>query len=267
MRKIFFITILIIACQNLRAQDLQQIRDSIVTEAKQLYRSEMASWYGTDIFLEKYSNKENIGGYLSYADGDLTRCIFFSKSEMPRVIGTMTFDQSLSVKSATADLSERDFNATENELYKIRLAAYNILNSRDEFFKYYKNTSLNVIPIIINGEKRAYVLTGTNQTGLVLFGNDYLLQFDSNNQLTNKRKFHNSLIEMKVEDQAGKKKVVGAVHNHLPQFSPFISATDICTLMLYSPMTPWETYVVVSGTYMSTWNCKSNSLAIIPMGK
>src|SRR5689334_3348594 len=133
MRKLFFLCILNLGLYSLSAQDLQKISDSIVTEAKHLYRSEMASWYGTDIFLEKYSNQENIGGYLSYADGEFTKCIFFSKSETPKVIGTMTFDQSLSVKTATADLTERDFNPTENTLYQIRLATHKIINSKDGF--------------------------------------------------------------------------------------------------------------------------------------
>jgi len=35
----------------------------IVDEGKRLYRSEMASWYGTDLFLERYKDRANIGGY------------------------------------------------------------------------------------------------------------------------------------------------------------------------------------------------------------
>lgn len=37
----------------------------IVAEGKLLYRTEMASWYGTDLFWENYKNRENIGGYFS----------------------------------------------------------------------------------------------------------------------------------------------------------------------------------------------------------
>ncbi len=52
----------------------------IVEEGKRLYRSEMASWYGTDLFLEKYDTHENIGGYFSYTENDISKCIFFSLS-------------------------------------------------------------------------------------------------------------------------------------------------------------------------------------------
>jgi hypothetical protein len=63
----------------------------IVAEGKLLYRLEMASWYGTDLFLENYKKRENIGGYFSYSDNDISNCIFFSKSDNPKVIGTISF--------------------------------------------------------------------------------------------------------------------------------------------------------------------------------
>ncbi|MEO6903332.1 MAG: hypothetical protein ABI315_09275 [Bacteroidia bacterium] len=49
----------------------------IVEEGKLLYKSEMPSWYGTDLFLESYKNKDNIGGYFSYVDNGIAKCIFF----------------------------------------------------------------------------------------------------------------------------------------------------------------------------------------------
>lgn len=55
--------------------------DSIVEEGKRLYKSEMASWYGTDVFLEQFKAREKIGGYFSYSDNDVNKCIFFSKEE------------------------------------------------------------------------------------------------------------------------------------------------------------------------------------------
>ena len=35
----------------------------VVEEGIRLYKSEMASWHGTDLFLERYKDRENIGGY------------------------------------------------------------------------------------------------------------------------------------------------------------------------------------------------------------
>ncbi|MBK8496279.1 MAG: hypothetical protein IPL50_15680 [Chitinophagaceae bacterium] len=53
----------------------------IVDEGKRLYRSEMASWYGTDVFLEVYKDQSNIGGYFSYEDAGNYKCISLKKTE------------------------------------------------------------------------------------------------------------------------------------------------------------------------------------------
>ena len=57
---------------------------------------------------------------------------------------------------------------------------------------------------------------------------------------------------------------VGGVHTHLPGFSDFITATDICTLRLYQYMTKWKQHIVVSERYTTMYNCENNSLIIIP---
>jgi len=88
----------------------------IVAEGKLLYKSEMASWYGTDLFLEKYKDRSAIGGYFSYQDQDLSKCIFFSRTERPRVIGTISFDSTHNLQTAIVDMSERDFSKTEQDL-------------------------------------------------------------------------------------------------------------------------------------------------------
>ncbi|MGV8914083.1 MAG: hypothetical protein ACOH1X_01405 [Kaistella sp.] len=62
---------------SISAQDLQKIAKEITDEGITLYRIEVASWYGTDMFLENYNNKENIAGYVSYIDNGVPKCVFF----------------------------------------------------------------------------------------------------------------------------------------------------------------------------------------------
>lgn len=238
----------------------------IVTEGKLLYKSEMASWYGTDLFLEKYTNRENIGGYFSYTDKDKTaKCIFFSKSETPKVIGTISFDSTYNISTAITDLKEREFSTNENNLYKIRKIAAKEITS-DTLFKSYKNTNLNLIPLITKTEKKVYVLTGPTQHGVVIFGNDYLLTFDENNKLLNKKQLHKNIIPIYYsnEEKDGQK-VEGAMHNHLPETGEFITATDICTLMLYEKFAKWKTHNVVSKEYLNIWNCETDELTVLEM--
>ncbi|WP_236709493.1 hypothetical protein [Elizabethkingia ursingii] len=62
MRKLYLLIFIILSFLG-TAQDLETIAKEIKEEGIKLYRSEMASWYGTDVFLANYKNQENIGGY------------------------------------------------------------------------------------------------------------------------------------------------------------------------------------------------------------
>ena len=109
MNKTFTIILILLAATVFGQRNPTEEAQPIVAEGKLLYKSEMASWYGTDLFLENYKNKENIGVYFSYTDKDISKCIFFSKSDTPKVIGTISFDSTYNLKSAMTDLSEREF--------------------------------------------------------------------------------------------------------------------------------------------------------------
>lgn len=240
--------------------------EPIVAEGKLLYKSEMASWYGTDLFVENYKNRQNIGGYFSYTENEISKCVFFSKSDNPKVIGTISFDDTYNVKTAKIDLTERDFTKYENDIYQIRKLALTEINADKALFKNYENSNLNLIPLIDGKEKKIYVLTGPNKSGVVLFGNDYLLTFDKDNQLMLKKQLHKNLIPINYggKDKDGKPFVSEeAMHSHLPETGDFITATDICTLMLYGRFAKWKTHTVVSKKYLNIWNCTTNELTVI----
>ena len=170
------------------------IGDSIKMEGQRLYKSEMASWYGTDVFLEKFKDKAGlIGGYFSYTKGDITHCIFFSNAEEPQVLATISFDSTYSPSTAKTDTVARTFDNYEKDIYAIRKQALNIINS-DDLFKTYQNTSLNLIPLINEHSRKVYVLTGPKTNGVVLIGNDYLLTFDNANRLLTKKSLHKNII-------------------------------------------------------------------------
>ncbi|MBN9294693.1 MAG: hypothetical protein J0G96_12015 [Flavobacteriia bacterium] len=237
---------------------------SIVAEGKLLYKSEMASWYGTDLFLEKYEDRANIGGYFSYTENDLAKCIFFSKSDTPKVIGTISFNSSYDLKKAKTDLSERDFTDKEYDLYQIRKIVLEELRS-DTLFKFYKNTNPNIIPLINEQEKKVYILTGPQESGVVIFGNDYLLTFDKDNKLLTKKQLHKNIIPIYYGNEKGEQ-VEGSMHNHLPETGDFITATDICTLMLYEKFAKWKSHNVVSQKYLNIWDCETDQLTVVPIG-
>jgi hypothetical protein len=265
MKKVLTLILTLITLSVSGQKNPTEEAQPIVTEGKLLYKSEMASWYGTDLFLENYKNRDNIGGYFSYTDQPTSKCIFFSRSDNPKVIGSILFDSTYNIKTAIMDLSEREFTEHENNLYVIRKIALSEVNS-DTLFKTYKNTNLNFIPLIYDNQRKVYILTGPKQNGVVIFGNDYLLTFDKDNKLISKRQLHKNIIPIYYggKEEEGKQ-IEGSIHSHLPETGDFITATDICTLMLYEKFAKWKTHNVVSKKYLNIWNCETDQLTVITM--
>lgn len=259
----------ITAAQVIDDARIALIADSITTEGKALALSEMASWYGTDVFLEKCKSRvPRAGGYLSYQTATGVNNIFFSKDEKPVVLATMSFTSpDISANGCKVDSTERKLTGTEAELYAIRkVAMAALIANKDSIFRFYTNTGTNPIPITLNGQKRVYFLTSPKSNDQVIFGNDYLLTLDKDNHIISTKKLHNNIITINTKPAPGDTShaiQVAGVHNHLGNTSPFITATDICTAILYHNTTTWKQYYVLSPTYVSIWDYQKASLTII----
>ncbi|WP_316791557.1 hypothetical protein [Pedobacter frigoris] len=255
--------LIFIFCLNLTAksQDLDEKTASIIAEGRLLYHSEMASWYGTDVLQARFKSKAaGAGGYFSYSDGEQNKCVFFDRKEIPAPLITFIFDASYNVNSVKVDTSQRNFTPTELELFTIRQAALRAIKT-DTIFKMYNNTNLNVIPLVSNEDKKVYVLTAPTINGVVVFGNDYLLNFDRSSQLLNIKRLHKNIIPVNYTGELAE-----TTHSHLPETGDFITATDICTLMLYGKTANWKNHIVVSEKYASIWDCQKQSLTVITRG-
>ncbi len=263
MKKTLAIILLCILSSTSFAQELPKELENIITEGKLLYRSERASWIGTDLFLERYTNKDNIGGYFSYFDDDKTKCVFFSKADNPKVIGTMTFDSTFNMNTVDVNMQERDFVKKELESYEIRQLAFQVIYS-DTIFKTYNNTSLNVIPLITETSKKVYVLTGPQANDVVIFGNDYLISFNEENKPTRAKMLHKNIIPIyNKESKSAPGEALSTMHSHSEETGEYITPTDICTLMLYEKYANWKTHIVVSQKYLNIWDCNTNELTLL----
>lgn len=254
--------VLVLLCVVVKGQDLNAMRQKVVAEGKKLYKSEMASWYGTDLFFHDYTNKSNVGGYFSYTEGAENKCVFFSRASQPRVIGTIVFDDSFDTKKAMVYLEERDLTAVEHKLFLIRQGAIEEVRRDTSLFKYYQGMNLNFVPLLGEKENKVYVLTGPTEHGIVVFGNDYLLTFDKKNQLKSKKALHKNIIPIAYNPE---EKGQTTLHNHLHETGDLMTATDICTLMLYGKFTGWKQHNVVSEKYLNVWNFETEDLYVIPM--
>lgn len=242
------------------AQDLKVRAKEIQEEGIELYRSEMASWYGTDVLKANYDKMENVVGYFSYIDGGVPKCIFFSKNN--KVLATVAFPANYNPRDAKLDLIERDFTTRELDYFTIRQNANEQVKT-DTIFKHYNNTSMNLIPIITKDNvKRVYAVTGPSVDNIVVFGNDYLISFNDKNEVKNVEKLHKGIIIQSMKDEKVENTISG-LHSHVLENWQTITPTDICTLMLYYKFTNWEEYFIVSKDFVSMWRNKTNNLVIM----
>jgi len=258
MKKVLLLLAFTLLTLPVLSQEKQ--KQQILAEAYLLYNSEKASWNGTDIFLQKFPNKRNsMGGYFSYSEDKTHTCVFFDRAPEPKILATIKFDNSFLPETAIIDTIARSFTTKENDLYVIRKKALEVAGN-DNFFKMYENTSLNMIPIIVKNEKKVYMLTGPSKSGVVIFGNDYLLEFDKKNNIKSKKALHKNIISIPYTNNPEE---TGAMHSHTKETGDLITATDICTLLLYAPYTQWETYYVMSDSNVSIWDCHKEILLVL----
>ncbi len=240
-----------------------QNKDEILAEAWLLYNSEKASWSGTDMVQQYYPEKLNkLGGYFSYTENKRHTCLFFDRNSIPEVTISITFDDTFIPEAAKIDTISSKMSSLENDLYEIRRKA--ILESVTDTitFKHYNNSNYNYIPLVSGKEKKVYILTGPTVNGVVVFGNDYLITFDKKNRIKEKKALHKNIIPIEYTDNPDE---TVTIHNHQEETGDLITATDICTLMLYCPYTNWNQHYVASEKNVSIWDCEKNNLVVMTM--
>lgn len=240
-----------------------QNSDEILAEGKLLFRLEKASWNGTDDFLARFPEKRNlIGGYLSYeSDKHEIMTIFFGRENNDSLLVRYQFD---SIPNAPIEIDTVDLKITslEKNLIEIRQdAIQRISNNSENFFTFYENTALNLIPLITDKKKRVFILTGTQVSNVVIIGNDYLLEYDKKNRLKNKTQIHKSLLQFPYKSDNPENKMESTYHSHV--VSDYINSTDICTLLLYKDYVEWTKHFVMSNKYVSIFDLEKENLAIM----
>jgi hypothetical protein len=238
---------------------LAQSQDEVLAQGWLLYKSEKASWHGTDIFMERFPKKKtSIGGYISYTEGNVSKCIFYDQEEKPNVLAAITFDDKFKIDEAKVDTSSRKLTMLESELSELRNKAASHIET-DTIFKHYENTGYNLIPLIVKKKKMVYVLTGPKVNGVVIFGNDYLIEFDSKNNIKSAKQLHANIIPIEMGDENAE----STIHSHTDKTGHLITATDICTLLLYAPYTHWKSHTVISSKNVSVWDVSKKELLVL----
>ncbi len=258
MRTLF---VLILLCFSTSSYAQNQDSNQILEEGKLLYRLEKASWYSTDHFLATFRSKiDSIGGYISYEnDEHKVNSIYYSRFNPEQIFARYTFDSIPNQKPIVIDSEHLTATELEKNLITILNDARNkAMANEDGFFKFYKQSGLNFIPVISDQQRAVFVITGPKVANLVLLGNDYKLEYNNKNEFINKEKLHNSLISFKTNNL---KEEYLSMHSHV--VTDLITSTDICNLLLYKNYVDWKKHIVISDDEVSIFDLQEESLVIM----
>jgi hypothetical protein len=231
-----------------------------------LYRLELASWNASDMItsVTGMPSLDSIRGYLSYRQGNNYNTIFYGGEKNDRIYGHFVFDSLCTVETAVVDLMPRNTGSREKPVIALRENAGERIGRNDgEFFEVFEKTMFNLIPVVTEKERKVVVLTGPQETGNVLFGNDYVLHYDAENKFKSQTKLHRNLITVPMEAQSERGNVFASIHSHASPTSEYITSTDICTLLLYGEYTNWTQHYVISDKFVSIWDLQKRSLEMM----
>lgn len=258
MQKII-LTLFILSSSFLYSQNKET--EKILNEGKLLFRLEKGSWYGTDNMLAKFKGKkDSVGGYLSYENSEKKiNTIFFSRFDSDKILLRYEFDSLPKPEPIKIDTLNHIATELEKSLISIRQDAKDrAYANEDKFFNFFKNTSLNFIPVITKKERNVFVLTGPQVSEIVLLGNDYKLSYDKKSKYKKKEKIHNSILQFPYNSGDKENPTVSTIHSHI--ITEYISSTDICTLLLYKNYVEWNQHIVMSEKEVSIFDLEKESL-------
>lgn len=262
MKQVISIIFLFLTLQVSAQDSLSKKISETISLGTKLYRLEKSNWYAVSVYAASPENRNNVGGYFSYMQKDSTMCVFFSRDQDPHIIATVSFDSTYNTETAKLIAKNRAFTTFENQLFEMRNEAFVRVYGDTSFVKYPK-TNLNLIPLIENDKKKVYVLCEPKQNGVVIFGNDFILDLNADNKIEKTTALHKEFNQVPFanEDPGSD----STHHIHIPGEGQLLTATDICTLLLYETLAHWKKHTLVTGEYVSTWDCTNHTLQVVPV--
>ncbi len=254
---------LLFTCSIIYGQiNLEHIGDSILKEATKIYRLEKSAWKSTDNLFENYSRryfKKEIDGYLSYKNEDTVKTIYWGMIENEIVVKNTFNYKDTDLLYEYAHNHNRRL-PTDQELKLIMVRGKLLQDIEQNRQIYYKPEGSNYNIILTYSDKgfRAYILIGFRKKNILPLGNDYCIDLDINGKVIKRKRLHKSYLETPFSEFQGNK-LESVYHTHLPD-SPYITATDICNVMLYSEFIGWSKIEVIAEDYISTYNVKEKTL-------
>lgn len=150
--------------------------------------------------------------------------------------------------------------ALEKNLQTMQFIALNYM-ANDSGFKRIAGIYIELIPVsnIVYG-KKCYIMRRSAE-GEIIFGDDYILEFDENIKLTHATKVHDNLSKL---DSVTLGSETVPFHKHVNE-SPCYSETDLSAVYLYQRKNKWKKFLFTSDDEAAVWNFATDKIEHIAL--
>lgn len=233
--------------------------DSVLAEGNLLYKYERAAWIASDLAMENQALREDYFSFFVYEEQEEIKAIILGRKSQ-NCIAEYSFATDFN-KPKSVSLESRELLEKEKTLIELREKI--LENIADEKYEVTLPSGYtpNFILLPFEGRYKFYIIMGTSQRDIIPFGNDYLFIANKHGEIEDWKKFHSRIIPG--HTQVDGKNVIEMIHSHL-RTTPLITATDICTFMLYAPLYGIDKFSVYSpalGKYMK-YSLKNNEITV-----
>jgi len=267
MKKISLVLLISLFSSILFAQKIKMSKaelktklDSVLAEGNLLYKYEKAAWISNDLAFECPAVKAEYNGFFTYEEQEEIKTIILGDN-FQFCIAEYVFDNNFD-KPKSEKIEKRELSEKEKDLIDVRKKILKEIVENKYEVTYPDDYNPNIILLPFADKYKLYIIMGTSLKDVIPFGNDYLFIADKNGKVENWQKFHSILIPgyTMIGDRY---KVTKLSHSHL-RTTPLMTATDICTFMLYAPLYDMDEFSVYSpaiGKHMN-YSLKDNQITV-----
>ena len=242
--------------------------DVVLKEGNLLYKYLKSKNVATDSALANpiFNKPYPFWSYFTYKDNEQIKTIITMNNDKV-CIAEYVFEDDFT-KPKYVKIEKRELSDKENTLIKMQIKI-NQQIPKPKYgvtFSYNYGCFANFLLVPDGNIYKLYIIIETdeeNEEDLIPFGNDYLFIANKKGKIKSWHNFHPEFIPWYPSDDGNKE--IEITHNHLKN-NPLITATDICTFMLYAPLYDINVLSVYSqalGIYMK-YNRIENTITIQP---
>lgn len=234
----------------------------ILEKGKKLYYLESSREFSAQFINQKLST-ENLIDIIAYFDHDSIKAICLSSSFPNHARYTFTFYPPYEYDDMQIQGNKRLLSKYEKKLVKIKNRITSDLSTDSVFFPKLPEHSFNTIFLKEKKSINVYIIPVSATSEKITLGNDYLYIFSDKGRYRSKSKLHQNYIPIDMNVENNEDLSLSSYHTHSDLSSPYITETDICTLLLYKEVEEWNSHLVISEKYVSFFNIPEKKLLIM----